>query len=208
MKICFPVLKSPGEGMKKCKGLMLGSAMIALIFFLSVSTAQGADKPEYKKSVHGYVMPDVMLVNQDGKKVQFKSLVKQGKVIVLDFIFGTCTTICPVLSASFVSFQNRIGPDSAKVQLISVSIDPEHDTPKVLKEYLKKYRAKPGWDFLTGNRNNINLVMRAFDAFTADKMAHFPLTFVYSPVQDRWFRIDGLTGTSELMYEYQEALKR
>jgi protein SCO1 len=194
--------------MKQCMGFMLGGLLIALILLSSVNAAQGAEKPGYKKSIHGYVMPDVMLVNQDGKKVQFKSFVKQGKVVVLDFIFGTCTTICPVLSASFVSFQNRLGPDSGKVQLISISIDPEHDTPKVLKAYLKKFRARPGWDFLTGNRDNINRVMRAFDAYTADKMAHFPLTFVYSPVQDRWFRIDGLTGTSELMYEYQEALKR
>ncbi len=173
-----------------------------------MGAAHGAEKPAYKKSVHSYTMPDVTLITQDGKRVQFNTFVKQGKVIILDFIFGTCTTICPVLSASFVSFQNRLGPDSAKVQLISVSIDPEHDTPKILKEYLKKYRAKSGWDFLTGSRDSINRVMRAFDAYTADKMAHYPLTFVYSPLQDRWFRIDGLTGTSELMYEYQQALKK
>lgn len=208
MKIGLWVSKKPGEVMQQCMGFTLGGFLIALIFLFSANTAQGAEKPEYKKSIHGYVMPDVMLVNQDGKKVQFKSLIKQGKVIILDFIFGTCTTICPVLSASFVSFQSRLGPDSGKVQLISISIDPEHDTPRVLKEYLKKFRAKPGWDFLTGSRDNINRVMTAFDAFTADKMAHKPLTFVYSPVQDRWFRIYGLTGTSELIYEYQEALKR
>jgi protein SCO1/2 len=153
-------------------------------------------------------MPDVTLFNQDGKKVQFNSVVKQGKVVILDFIFGTCTTICPVLSASFVNFQNKLGPDAGKVQLISVSIDPEHDTPKVLKEYLKKFRAKPGWDFLTGKKGDIESVMNAFNAYTADKMAHYPLTFIYSPVQNRWFRIDGLVATSELMDEYQKALKR
>jgi hypothetical protein len=50
--------------------------------------------------------------------------------------------------------------------------------------------------------------MNAFNAYTADKMAHYPLTFIYSPVQDRWFRIDGLVTTSELKDEYQKALKR
>lgn len=92
--------------------------------------------------------------------------------------------------------------------MISISIDPEHDTPRVLKGYLKKFRAKPGWDFLTGGKGDIESVMSAFNAYTADKMIHYPLTFVYSPLQDQWFRIVGLVATSELMDEYQKALKK
>ena len=168
----------------------------------------GPDRPEYKRTVHNYIIPDVTLVNQDNKKVQLRSFLKQDKVIVLDFIFGTCTTICPVLSASYVNFQNKMGNEAGKVQLLSISIDPEHDSPKVLKTYLTRYRAKPGWDFLTGSKENIERVMNAFNAYVSDKMQHYPLTFVYSPVQDRWFRIDGLVATSELMDEYQKALKR
>ena len=194
--------------MMQAKAFHLSALMIALIFFTSASWAYGADRPEYKRTVHNYIVPDVTLLNQDGKKVNFKSFVKQGKVVIMDFIFGTCTTICPVLSASFVNFQNKLGPESSKVQLISISIDPEHDSPKVLKDYLKKFRAKPGWDFLTGSRESIERVSNAFDAYTSDKMAHFPLTFVYSPIQDRWFRVDGLVATSELMEEYKKALSR
>jgi protein SCO1/2 len=194
--------------MEQCKVFSLIGLIIALIISSPVNVLCGADRPPYKRTVHDYTMPDVTLINQDGKKVQFKSFVKQGKVVILDFIFGTCTTICPVLSASFVNFQNKLGPDVDNVQLISISIDPEHDTAKVLKEYLKKFRAKPGWDFLTGKKGYVESVMNAFNAYTADKMAHYPLTFVYSPVQDRWFRIDGLVATSELMDEYHKALKR
>ena len=62
--------------------------------------------------------------------------------------------------------------------------------------------------FSDREKGDIESVMNALNAYTADKMAHFPLTFVYSPVQDRWFRIDGLVATSELMEEYQKALKR
>ena len=194
--------------MTQAKAFHLFAFLIALIFFTSASGAYGADRPEYKRTVHNYIVPDVTLLNQDGKKVNFKSFVKQGKVVIMDFIFGTCTTICPVLSASFVNFQNKLGPESGKVQLISISIDPEHDSPKVLKDYLKKFRARPGWDFLTGSRESIERVSNAFDAYTSDKMAHFPLTFVYSPIQDRWFRVDGLVATSELMEEYKKALSR
>jgi protein SCO1/2 len=107
-----------------------------------------------------------------------------------------------------VNFQDKLRAEASKVQLVSISIDPEHDTPKVLKAYLKSYKAKPGWDFLTGSRENIERVTNAFNAYSSDKMQHYPLTFVYSPVQDRWFRIDGLVATSELMAEYKKALKR
>jgi protein SCO1/2 len=187
----------------------LVAIMLNLILCFPTSGARGSDRPEYTRTIHEYAIPDVALFNQDGKKVQLKSFLRpKDKVIILDFIFGTCTTICPVLSANFVNFQNKLGAESGKVQLVSISIDPEHDTPKVLKAYLKRYKAKPGWDFLTGSRENIERVTNAFNAYTSDKMQHYPLTFVYSPVQDRWFRIDGLVATSELLEEYQKALKR
>jgi protein SCO1 len=183
--------------------------MLNLILCLPTSGARESDRPEYTRTIHEYAIPDVALLNQDGKKVLLKSFLRpKDKVIILDFIFGTCTTICPVLSASFVNFQNKLGAEAGKVQLVSISIDPEHDTPTVLKAYLKRYKAKPGWDFLTGSRENIERVTNAFNAYTSDKMQHYPLTFVYSPVQDRWFRIDGLVATSELMEEYKKALKR
>ena len=183
--------------------------LLTVILCLPLTGTCESERPKYKRTVHEYAIPDVALLNQDGKKVQLKSFLRpKDKVIILDFIFGTCTTICPVLSASFVNFQNKLGAEAGKVQLVSISIDPEHDTPKVLKAYLKRYKAKPGWDFLTGSRENIERVTNAFNAYTSDKMQHYPLTFVYSPVQDRWFRIDGLVATSELMDEYQKALKR
>jgi protein SCO1/2 len=183
--------------------------MLNLILCLPTSGARGSDRPEYTRTIHEYAIPDVALLNQDGKKVLLKSFLRpKDKVIILDFIFGTCTTICPVLSASFVNFQDKLRAEASKVQLVSISIDPEHDTPKVLKAYLKSYKAKPGWDFLTGSRENIERVTNAFNAYSSDKMQHYPLTFVYSPVQDRWFRIDGLVATSELMAEYKKALKR
>ena len=183
--------------------------IIVMIMCFPIAGACGSERPEYKRTVHGYVVPYVTLTNQDGQKVNLKSFLKQrDKVIIMDFIFGTCTTICPVLSASFVNFQNKLTAEAGKFQLVSISIDPEHDTPKVLKAYLKSYKAKPGWDFLTGSRENIERVTNAFNAYSSDKMQHYPLTFVYSPVQDRWFRIDGLVATSELMAEYKKALKR
>ena len=168
--------------------------------------AEGA--PGYKRSVGRYVAPDVVLVNQDGAKVRLLSLIESGKPVILDFIYGTCTTICPVLSAGYTSVQAKIGPDPRKVQLISVSIDPEHDTPKIMKAYLKQYRAKPGWDFLTGSREDIDRVMKAFDSYIPDKMLHKQVTFIRGQGPGEWVRIDGLPGSSDLMDEIGKAGKR
>ena len=166
-----------------------------------------ADKTEaYTRSVENYMVPDVTLVNQDGKRVKFRSLLNSRKVVMVDFVFTTCTTICPILSAEFADFQNSIGPDSGNVHLVSVSIDPENDTPRKMKEYLKRYGAKPGWDFLTGSRADIEKVIKAFDAYVSDKMYHMPLAFLHSSSDDRWVRIYGLIGTSEMLAEYRKAL--
>lgn len=149
-----------------------------------------------------YQVPDVWLVNQDGKKVNLKAICETGKPVVIDFIYGTCTTICPVLSAGFSSFQKRLGPQVNDVQLVSITIDPEHDTPKVMKDYLTRYRAKPGWDFLTGTRGDIDRVMKAFNAYIPDKMSHYPINLIRSPKDGSWVRLFGLLSTREFMDEY------
>jgi protein SCO1/2 len=163
-----------------------------------------AEEKGYQRSVEKYVVPDVVLVNQNGAKVRLKDLLQTDTPVVLDFIFGTCTTICPILSAGYVNFQHKLGPDSLSVRLISISIDPEHDTPKVLKEYLKRYRAKPGWDFLTGSREDIDKVMTAFGAYIQNKMSHYPLTLIRSPKDGSWIRLFGLMSTAEFMNEVQK----
>jgi len=183
-------------------GVLLSAAILGAVLF---SDPASSAEPRYKRSVQPYAMPDVTLVNQDGARVKLKTLLASGKPVALDFIYGTCTTICPVLSAGFASVQQRLAPDTQRVLLISITIDPEHDTPRVMKEYLKQYRAKPGWDFLTGTREDIDKVMRAFDSYVPDKMSHRQLTFLLAPGADTWVRTDGLMRSSELMAELAKA---
>jgi protein SCO1 len=181
--------------------------LFAVAVLLLVATPQSnAANQAYKRTVERYAMPDVTLINQDGQKVKFKSVMESDKLVVVDFIFGTCTTICPVLSAGYLNLQKKLGAESGKVHLVSISIDPENDSPKVMKEYLKRYRAKPGWDFLTGSRRDIDAVMRAFNAYVPDKMSHYALTLLRPPQQDgRWIRILGIMSSAEFADEAQKA---
>jgi len=181
------------------------SLFIIPVMVLALAGGAEAATTTYKRTIEKYVMPDVTLINQDGKKVRLKSLVEIDKPVIVDFIYGTCTTICPVLSAGFTNLQRKLGPDSQKVRLVSITIDPENDTPKVMKEYLARYQAKPGWDFLTGSRKDIDRVMNAFNSYYRNKMDHKPLTFIRTPADGKWIKIYGLISTSEFMNECQKA---
>jgi protein SCO1/2 len=178
--------------------------LVLLALLTNVVPPVEAEELKYKRTIENYTMPDVTLINQDGKRVKFKQLIESDKPVVVDFIYGTCTTICPVLSAGYVNLQRKLGPNSNNVHLISISIDPENDTPKVMKEYLKRYRAMPGWDFFTGSRSDIDKVMHAFDAYIPNKMYHYPLTLIRNPKDGKWVRVFGLTSTSEFMNEYKK----
>ena len=193
-----------GMSIAKRYGALFLIAVLALVPCVMGGPAEAADK-KYQRSVETYTIPDVVLINQDGKKVRLRNLLLSEKPVIVDFIFGTCTTICPVLSAGFTNLQHKLGPESGKVSLVSISIDPENDTPKVMKDYLKRFRAKPGWDFLSGSRTDIDSVMKAFDAFMPNKMAHYPLNFIRSPADRKWVRLYGLMSSADFMSECEKA---
>lgn len=182
------------------------SSLIVLFFFILIIPSAAATK--YKRTVEKYQVPDVTLVNQEGQKINLRTFLNGDKPVILDFIYGTCTTICPVLSIGFSHFQKKLGPDADKVRLVSISIDPDNDTPAVMKEYLQRYNASVGWDFLTGKREDIIMVMRAFDAYVINKMNHYPLTILRGPGDEEWIRINELLSTSDLMQEYKLLLKK
>lgn len=182
-------------------------SLFALALFFSGKEVEAETQGKYKRSLETYMIPEVTLVNQNGVRVKLGTLLNSRKVAMVDFIYTTCPTICPVLSAVFFNFQNKIGADSNHVQLVSITIDPENDTPEKLKDYLKRYNAKPGWECLTGSKDEIGKASRALDAYTSDKMSTLPLILLYSSADNRWVRISGLIGTSALITEYEKVPK-
>ncbi|MDD2737002.1 MAG: SCO family protein [Desulfuromonadaceae bacterium] len=177
--------------------------LLVLMTVMLPSSPVHAESKKYKRTVEHYTLPNVTLINQDGKKVSLQSLVKGDTPIVVTFIYGTCTTICPVLSAGFVNLQSKLAATGQSPRLFSITIDPENDTPKVMKEYLKRFRAKPGWDFATGSRADIDAVMKAFNAYIPDKMSHYPLNLIRNPKDGSWVRLFGIMSSREFLEEYQ-----
>ena len=178
---------------------------ICVILMMVAALASPADAPRFSRREVVVDVPDVTLIDQYGREVNFRQEMLGDRPVFVEFIFATCTTICPVLSAGFASIQRKLGDDREKVLLVSITIDPEHDGPEELLKYLNRYGAKSGWDFFTGTRQDINKVMRSFDAFVPDKMSHRPLTLIHGPGLDSWIEIDGFAGSKDLMKELELA---
>ena len=157
----------------------------------------------YKRSQQTYEVPQLELVDMNNNRVSLTEALGGDDPVMLNFIFTTCTTICPVLSATFSQVQRELGPEAKNVRMISVTIDPEQDTPAQLKKYAARFKAKAGWQFLTGDLADIVATQKAFDAYRGDKMSHEPLTFLRRTPADPWIRLEGFASASEVVAEYR-----
>jgi protein SCO1/2 len=159
----------------------------------------------YRRSVQSYTLPEVALVREDGTPVQFPQDIDQdGRPVVLNFIYTTCTAICPMLSQTFAAFQSKLGDRAGQVHMVSVSIDPEQDTPERLAEYARRYHAGPQWTHYTGALEASVAVQKAFQAYYGDKMNHRPVVFMRAAPGKPWVRLDGMSTPDDLVREYGE----
>jgi protein SCO1/2 len=164
------------------------------------STNAAADPDAIKDLARPGSIPDVTVYDQDGQMLHFYSDLIKGKTVAINFIFTTCTTICPPLAASFRRVQlemgDRVGRD---VRLISISVDPVTDLPARLKAFGAKFKAGPGWTFVTGSRSEIDTLLKALGASVADKNDHTPMMLLGNEPAGFWTRTYGLAPTASLV---------
>lgn len=159
-------------------------------------------------SASQYLVPAVRLVRDDGKLISLPAEMNDGRPVVLNFIFTTCSSICPLMSQTFAQFDSQLGADRERVHLMSISIDPEEDTPARLHEYAQKFHAGPEWQHYTGTVAASLAVQRAFNAWSVDKMSHTPLTLLRAAPGRPWLRIEGFVTPRELLQLYRKELQR
>ncbi len=148
-----------------------------------------------------YTVPQVNLVRADGKTVSLPEELNDGRPVVMNFIFTTCTTICPVMSQTFARLQRLLGADRDKVHLVSITLDPEEDTPARLTEYARRLEAGPEWRFYTGTVQAIKATEMAFGLYIGNKMTHTPLTLLRPAPGKPWMRINGFASADDLLWE-------
>jgi len=157
--------------------------------------------PSLSRSVIQYQTPDVKLVREDGRSVALRTEIDDGRPVVLAFIYTSCTTVCPLISHTLSELQTRLGADRDRVHLMSITIDPEQDTPARLRDYAKSFNAGPEWQHYTGTLAASQATQRAFDVYRGDKMSHSPATFVRNAPGESWVRLDGFTTAEQLYAE-------
>jgi protein SCO1 len=171
-------------------------ASVAMVLAMGLLPAAAQPAMPEAQSLDGLSVPDVSLVDQDGKAVHFYSDLVKDRVVAMNFVFTTCTTICPPIGATFAKLQKLLaGKD---VQLISVSIDPATDTPERLKAWAGKFGAGPGWTLVTGDRNEVTRLLKALGVYTAAVGDHSPLVLLGNDAGHRWTRAYGLAAPAKL----------
>jgi len=152
-------------------------------------------------------IPDVELLDQNGKKIYFYTDLVKGQTVVINFIFTTCTTICPPLGATFARLQKELGDKVGRdVRFISVSVDPVTDTPERLKAWGEKFHAGEGWTFVTGTKPQIDELLRALGASSARREDHSPTVLIGNDVHGNWTRTYGLANTTTLVHIIDDAI--
>jgi protein SCO1/2 len=172
----------------------------AILLALPAAAREASRTPE---TLGALDVPDVSLVDQDGKPVRFYTDLVKGRVVAVNFVFTTCTTICPPMGATFAKLEKLVaGKD---VRLISVSIDPTNDTPERLKAWSQKFGRGAGWTLVTGNRDEVTHLLKSLGVYTAGATDHSPLVLLGNDRAHRWTRAYGLAAPAKLAELLEEA---
>jgi protein SCO1/2 len=156
-------------------------------------------------------IPDVALIDQNGRDVRFASDVVKGRVVAINFIFTACKAACPSIGLNFAKLQDflvdRIGKDCV---LVTVSVDPVNDRPEDMKAWPMRHQfeVRPGWSLLTGTKANVDRLLKALNSFSPDRQSHSQMIVVGDPTKGSWRRVGALSDPAklaEIVHEYVAA---
>ncbi len=139
--------------------------------------------------------PNVPLVTHEGKSVRFFDDLIKGKVVAINFIYTTCPDVCPLETAGLREVQEILGDQVGRdVFMYSITIDPETDTPEVLRKYMERFDVGPGWTFLTGKKDDITLLRKKLGLYReesgGDKLeAHMVSGIIGNQSTGRWMKM-------------------
>jgi protein SCO1 len=143
---------------------------------------------------------DVALVNQHGEKLRFYSDLLMGKVVVINSFYTSCTDSCPLIMGSLARLQEALGDRFGRdVSFVSLSSDPVHDTPPRLKEYAKRFQARPGWNLLTGTRENVLFALAKIGQRVTSKDDHLNLLILGNERTEHWKKAFAMAPTPALL---------
>jgi protein SCO1/2 len=199
----------------------LGAALLGALIALPVSSATEPDPHAahraqmsqqqdgaYRRTVASYPVPAIALTDMHGHKVSLDQELHRDSPVMLNFIFTSCGTICPVMTVTFARAQELLNAGQDKVTMISISVDPEYDTPQRLREYAQRFKAGANWSFLTGSLAQVVAAQQVFQTYAGNKMNHAAATFLRARPDTPWVRLDGFASATDLVSEYHRLTTR
>jgi protein SCO1 len=162
--------------------------------------AAAAKDPAVRVMAPQPAIDGISLVDQDGRTTTLVEAVGSDKPVLVNFIFTTCTTICPVMSAGMSQFLTNLGAEQDRVRVVTISIDPENDSAEALRAYAARYHAPSNWHFLTGTPAAVEAAQRAFGSYRGGKNNHEAGTFVRSAAGAPWIALDGFSSAETLQH--------
>lgn len=153
-------------------------------------------------------IPNTRILDQNGKQLNFYNDLIKGRTVAINFIFTTCTTVCPPLTATFRKVQQTAAQRGIDVKLVSVSVDPVIDTPERLRAFAEKFNADQSWTFVTGEKGEIDSLLQSLGVAVTDKNDHTPMILIGNDSLDYWTRAYGLSSPTKLVDLIAEAASR
>jgi len=143
-------------------------------------------------SMNAKYYPNVPLINQDGQTLRFYDDVIKGKVVTINFMYANCGDSCPLETAKLLEVQKMLGEHAGKnVHMYSITVDPDRDTPEVLEAYMEKFNVGPGWQFLTGKKEDIDLIRKKLGMYLEgeNELKDHAISFLIgNEVTGRWVK--------------------
>ena len=177
-------------------GIILAAMPGALVSSAQSRNVTAAERIEAARKY----FTDVVLVNQDGQEMKFYSDLIEGKTIIMIPFFTTCTSVCPPMNRNLEKIQDWLGDRLGKdVIMLSISVDADNDTVPRLKEYAQRYHAKPGWYFLGGKKENVDLALKKIGQYVEEKNEHSTVMILGNMRTGLWKKAFALGKTEELI---------
>lgn len=152
-----------------------------------------------REAAHNY-FTDVVLLDQDGKERRLYSDLMQDRTVIISVYFTSCQAACPALNKQVAKIQDALGERLGRdVYILSISVDPETDTPPRIKEYAASYVKNPGWVFLTGTKANVDLALKRLGQYVDNPDDHMNLLLIGNEKTGLWKKAFGFAGIEELM---------
>jgi protein SCO1/2 len=193
--------------MKSIHKWLSGLATFAAFFIAFGLAAVPTHAQQAEPSAAEKYFTDTVLVNQNGEKMRLYSDLLKGKTVIINSFFATCQGSCMPMSRNLEKVQEALGDRIGKdAYIISISVDPEVDTPTALKAYAKKLNAQPGWYFLTGDKANIEFALKKLGQFVDNKQDHLNIFIIGNERTGLWKKAFGLAKSEELVKVVESVL--